>query len=105
MVGILGASIYLDQLAEKMHNITTLPTEVVFYALDTQGRIALHTQQGFIFQEAMNLGSPSLTAAITHMLANPEGVVNYAFAGGQQQAVFRTSPLTGWKYALRYPAQ
>lgn len=105
VIGMLGASVYLDHLVQKIKKITTLPADAVFYALDTQGRIALHTQEGLIFQEAMHLGSPTLAEAVKQMLTNQEGVVSYEFAGGRQKAVYQTSPLTGWKFAIRFPAE
>jgi methyl-accepting chemotaxis protein len=104
-VGMLGASIYLEQLAQQLKKALPLPAGVVFYALDSKGQIALHTQEGLIFQEAMQLGSPTLTKAVKQMLANQEGVVTYDFAGGQQKALYETSALTGWKFAIRFPAQ
>lgn len=53
----------------------------------------------------MHLGSPSLSAAVTHMLATREGVVTYEFEGSQQSAVYQTCPLTGLKFAIRFPAE
>lgn len=105
VVGLLGASVYLDHLVDNIKKIAPLPADAVFYALDAQGRIALHTQEGLIFQEAMQLGSPTLAEAVKQMLANQVGGVTYEFAGGQQQAVYQTSPLTGWKFAIRFPAE
>ena len=104
-VGILGASIYLEKLAQQLKKALPLPPGMVFYALDSKGQIALHTQEGLIFQEATQLGSPSLTAAVKHMLATRDGEVTYEFAGGRQTALFRTSSLTGWKFAIRFPAE
>lgn len=105
VVGMLGASIYLDKLAEQIKTTTPLPKGFVFYALDTKGQIALHTEEERIFQEATQLGSPTLTKAVERMLASRDGVVTYEFEGGQQKAVFQTSSLTGWKFAIRFPAE
>jgi C4-dicarboxylate-specific signal transduction histidine kinase len=104
-IGMLGASIYLEKLAQQLKKAAPLPAGVVFYALDSKGQIALHTQEGLIFQEAVQMGSPTLTEAVKHMLANPEGVVAYEFAGGRQKALFQTSAVTGWKFAIRFPAE
>ena len=105
VIGMLGASIYLEKLAQEIKRAAPMPAGVVFYALDSNGQIALHTQEGLIFQEATQLGGPSLTAAVKHMLANRDGVVTYEFAGGRQTALFQTSALTGWKFAIRFPAE
>ena len=105
VIGMLGASIYLEKLAQQLKKALPLPAGVVFYALDSKGQIALHTQVGLIFQEAAQLGSPSLTAAVKHMLTNRDGVITYEFEGGRQTALFQTSALTGWKFAIRFPAE
>ncbi|MES2467737.1 MAG: cache domain-containing protein [Verrucomicrobiota bacterium] len=102
--GVLGASVYLDKLAQNIKKATPLPDGVVFYALDSKGQVALHSQEERIFQEATQLGSPSLTAAVHRMLADGAGVVTYEFEGRQQKAIFQTSPLTGWKFVIRFPA-
>ena len=104
-VGMLGASIYLEKLAQQLKKASPLPAGVVFYALDSKGQIALHAQEGLIFQEATQLGSPTLTEAIKQMQANREGVVAYEFAGGRQKALFQTSAVTGWKFAIRFPVE
>jgi C4-dicarboxylate-specific signal transduction histidine kinase len=104
-VGVLGASLYLDKLAQHLKNAAPLPDGVVFYALDGKGQIALHTQEGRIFQEAAQLGSPTLTEAVRRMLTTPEGFVSYEFEGTRQKAIYHTSALTGWKFAIRFPAE
>jgi C4-dicarboxylate-specific signal transduction histidine kinase len=103
-VGALGASLYLDKLAQQLKKAAPLPDGVVFYALDGKGQIALHTHEGRIFQEAAQLGSPSLTEAVGRMLTTPEGVVTYEFESARQKAIYHTSALTGWKLAIRFPA-
>ncbi|MGZ5520012.1 MAG: cache domain-containing protein [Limisphaerales bacterium] len=105
VAGVLGASIYLEKLSQKIKKTTPLPDGIVFYALDSKGQIALHSQEGRIFQEATQLGDATLTEAVHQMLAGREGAVTYQFEGRQQKAVFQTSPLTGWKYAIRFPAE
>ena len=77
----------------------------MFYALDPKGQIALHSQEGRIFQESTQLGSPTLTEAVHRMLAGRDGVVTYEFEGRQQKAIFQTSSLTGWKFVIRFPAE
>lgn len=105
VIGILGASMYLDKLAEEIKASTPLPNGFVFFALDTKGQIALHTKEERIFKEAVQLGGPSLGEAVRQMLASRDGVVAYEFEGRQQKAIFQTSPVTGWKFAIRFPAE
>ena len=104
VVGILGASIYLAPLSNQLEKAIPLPADMVFYALDPEGRIALHSQEERVFQEAKLLGGPSLTKAIDQMLKTRDGQVTYDFAGAHQMAVYQTAPLLGWKFAVRFPA-
>lgn len=71
VIGMLGASVYLDKLAQHIKTVIPLPAGVVFYALDSKGQIALHTKQELIFQEATKLGGTTLTAAVQQMLIKP----------------------------------
>lgn len=105
VVGVLGASVYLDKFGQRLAQAVSLPPDMVFYALDSKGRVALHSQKELVFQEAAQLGSPTLSKAVAKMLATPEGEVTYSFAGGEQKAVYQTAPSLGWKFAIRFPAE
>lgn len=58
-----------------------------------------------IFKEATQLGGPSLGDAVHKMLTTQDGEVTYEFEGAQQKAIYKTSKLTGWKFAIRTPAK
>ncbi len=100
--GALGVSVAMEKVADLIDNAIGLPPTVMFYALDARGQIALHRQSNLLFEFATELGSPSLTAAVKEMLAKPSGGVRYEFQGGQHEAIFKRSAITGWVYALRW---
>lgn len=102
VIGAVGASIALEKVATLIENALHLPSQVMFYALDPQGQIALHRESGLLFEFVTDLGSPTLTSAVKEMLAKPEGAVHYEFQGAEREAIFKKSGTTGWIYALRW---
>ena len=102
VIGALGVSIALEKVAAFVEDKIAFPDQVMFYALDGHGEIALHRQSTLLFEFAAQLGSPTLTEAVKEMLAKPEGVVRYEFEGAQRIAIFKRSNATGWVYALRW---
>ena len=102
VIGALGVSMAMEKIAALVDDKIHFPKEVMFYALDRQGQIALHRQSTLLFEFAAQLGSESLTAAVGDMLAKPEGTVRYEFQGAQREAIFIRTQATGWVYALRW---
>ncbi len=102
VIGALGVSVAMEKLAELIDRAIGFPPQVMFYALDARGQIALHRESSLLFEFATELGSPSLTDAVHDMLSRPEGMVRYEFQGAERQAVFKRSAVGGWVYALRW---
>lgn len=101
VIGALGAAIHLDKLSELLVQELRLPQNMVVYAIDgTEGSTALHSMTGLIFADPAKQGSETLRKAVKEMLSKEEGVVTYVFEGNQKTAVFKTSSLTGWRFAL-----
>ena len=101
VIGVLGVSIHLDRLSERLAQELQLPQSMVVYAIDPkQGYVALHSVTKFIFEEPRKTGSETLRMAVKEMLSREEGVVTYDLEGVEQTAVFKASPLTGWRFAL-----
>ncbi len=88
VVGALGASISMEKVADLIDHATGFPPQVMFYALDAHGMIALHREPGLLFEFAPELGGPTLSAAVHEMLAKPEGAVRYEFQGAEREAIF-----------------
>jgi hypothetical protein len=100
VTGALGASLFLDDLSDEISKTTGLPADVIFFALNPQGLTALNSKTERIFQDPTKQGSPSLTKAAREMLSRQEGAATYEFLDQTREIVYRTSPLTGWKFAL-----
>jgi hypothetical protein len=75
VIAALGTSIYLEALNAAISEQIKLPEGMVFYAVTPAGELALHTDAALILE------------------ATPEELDN---------AVFATSDLTGWRFALGY---
>jgi methyl-accepting chemotaxis protein len=100
VTGAVGVSLDAARLAASLDAAIRLPKDVVFYALDGQGRTALHRAGDLIFVFPSDVGSPTLSDAVKTMLSKPEGVVEYAYSGSNKTAVFERSELTGWVFVL-----
>jgi hypothetical protein len=102
VIGAVGATIALENLAAEIERKLAFPEGSVFYALDQKGQTALHRETKRIFEFPGKLGSATLTGAVNEMLAAPQGEIHYEFQGAQRTAIFRKSEVTGWIYALRW---
>jgi hypothetical protein len=100
VIGALGASIYLDSLSTTVVDEMQLPDNMVFYAIDGEGNIALDSDTQVIMQKASDLGSSSFSQAVDEMLSNKEGNTTYELGGMSDTVVYKTSPLTNWCFAL-----
>lgn len=102
VIGALGVSVDMVKVAKSIDEKIGFPSQVMFYALDSHGEIALHRESKLLFEFATKLGSSTLTAAVKTMLSRPEGLVHYQFEGAAREAIFKKSSTTGWVYALRW---
>lgn len=100
VVAALGASVRVRLLSSLVEAQTAMPDELIFYALDPHGRTVLHRDPDRMFEYPSELGDASLKAAVSRILAEPSGVLDYSFGGKPRQAVFNRSALTGWTFVL-----
>ena len=100
VVGGLGASIDLEKLSAAIDAAMELPSDMVFYALDSQGRTTLHRDTARIFEFPSDLGTESLRTAVERMLRSPEGSVVYKFRGAKRTVLFERSDATRWVFVL-----
>jgi hypothetical protein len=99
IVGILGASIFLDQLSATIANEMGMTPGLLFWAIDGRGVIAIHSDPTSIFMEPAKM-SDELKRVQRDMLANDEGTDSYTFRGKKRVVIYRKSPLTGWRYGF-----
>jgi hypothetical protein len=100
IVGAVGASIFLEQFSDLVVKEMNLPDDIVFYALDKDAQTVIHRDTFRVFQHPTQLGNETLAIAITQIMSQPEGSVNYVFQGTNRVAYFHMSPLTGWRIVL-----
>jgi hypothetical protein len=100
VVGAVGASLFLDVLAEQLDSILDLPADEGFFALAPSGLTALHRKTDRHFLDPREQGSESLKQAAEEMLSGSSGEVTYEYENTLKRATYRTSPLTGWKFAI-----
>lgn len=100
VVGVLGASVYLDRLSARLNREMNLDDQIIFYAVDRTGRFALEWDPDLIFVEATNTADVEARRAVKEMLSKQQGVVSYRFRGKERTALFRRSPVTGWWYVF-----
>ncbi|OIO70833.1 MAG: hypothetical protein AUJ58_01880 [Zetaproteobacteria bacterium CG1_02_55_237] len=100
VVGAIGASVFLEVLADQVNAALALPANISFFALAPNGLTALHRKTNREFLDPRDLGSETLKKAANEMLTNPAGVTSYEFDNVTKRAVYRASPLTHWKFAV-----
>lgn len=100
VTGGLGASVDLAELSAMVNRVMALPSDTIFYAIDSQARTALHVEGQNIFAYPSQMGSPTLGDAVQKMLRSPHGSVTYTYNGAPRTVVFTKSNLTGWTFAL-----
>lgn len=102
VIGAIGASLFLDKLSDEIGSALALRPDAAFFSIAPDGLTTLHKKTDRHFLDPRELGSESLKKAATEMLANPSGETSYEFDDVTKKAVYRTSPLTQWKFAITY---
>lgn len=100
MVGAVGASLFLDRLAIQVDSSLALRPDASFFALAPDGLTTLHRKIDRHFLDPRELESETLKTAVNAMLENPAGEITYEYDNVTKTALYKTSPLTGWKFAI-----
>ena len=99
VVGVLGASVYLDQLSAQLNREMALGEDTIFYSFDATPLLALEWDPQLIFVDPFSLG-PEIRAVFEYMLLRDEGTVRYRWSNRWRTAIFRRSTVTGWWYVF-----
>lgn len=99
-VAAVGVSVRARLLSAMMTTHAAMPDDLIFYAIDSTGKTALHRDPDKMFQFPSDMGDPSLAKAVQDILASDGGSVTYSYQGRSRTAVFVRSQLTGWKFVL-----
>jgi methyl-accepting chemotaxis protein len=99
VAGVLGASVYLEQLSTLIKQEMNLDDTVIFYTFDAKPLLGLVWDSGLILVDPTNLGE-AVGDAFREMLTREQGKVTYTFRNIRRTVLYRKSPLTGWWYAF-----
>ena len=99
VVGVLGASVYLDQLSARLNNEMAVGEDMIFYSFDATPLLALEWDPQLIFVDPLSLG-PEIRAVFEYMLSRDEGTIRYRWANRWRTVMFRRSHVTGWWYVF-----
>ncbi len=102
VTGAIGASLFLDKLSEQVGAALALGADATYFALAPDARTTLHKTMDRHFLDPRELGSESLRKAANEMLSNSAGETTYEFDNVMKKAIYRTSPLTQWKFAIAF---
>lgn len=100
VVGVLGASVYLDKLSKQIEKEMAVPPGYIFYSLDKTPIVGLNIDPHVIFLHPLKVKDPQLTKAVREMLSRDSGTVSYRFHGKMRTVYYQKSPVTGWWYAF-----
>lgn len=102
VVGAIGVSIFLERLSEEVDAALGLGKDAAFFALAPNGLTTLHRKTDRHFLDPRELGSESLKQAANEMLTKTSGEVSYDYDQVRKKALYRTSPLTKWRFVLTF---
>jgi len=104
VVGAVGVSLFLDKLSDQVSAVLNLRSDVSFFALAPNGLTTLHRKTDRHFLDPREMGSKALAKAANEMLARTSGKTTYEFDNVKKNAMYRTSALTGWTFAIAFGA-
>lgn len=104
VVGAVGASLFLDRLSEQVGAALDLRAGVAYFAMAPNGLTTLHSRTDRHFLDPRELGSETLRRAANEMLSGTSGIATYVFDDVTKTAIYRTSQLTQWRFALTFNA-
>ncbi len=103
--GAIGASLFLDRLAEQVDAALSLRRDATFFALAPNGLTTLHRRTERHFLDPREMGSETMKRGVNEMLAHDAGETSYVFDNVTKKVIYRTSPLTRWKFAISFSSQ
>lgn len=104
VVGAVGASLFLDKLSDQIGGVLDLRPDAAFFALAPNGLTTLHRKTDRHFLDPRELGSETLKKAANEMLSGTSGKTTYVFDNVTKNAIYRTSALTNWRFAITFSA-
>ncbi len=101
--GILGTSIYLDEMWDFLNDKLIIPQKYDLYAVNTMGITIFDLEtKDHLLDNVLEQTSPTLVAAIKVIINTENGTVTYNWNDKKKTAVYRTSSVTNWRYVISY---
>jgi hypothetical protein len=104
VVGAIGSALFLDKLSDQINAALDLRPDATFFALAPDGLTTLNRKTERHFVDPREVGSETLKNAATEMLSSMSGKTTYDFDNATKNAIYGTSSLTEWKFAIAYSA-
>lgn len=102
VIGAIGASLFLDALSHQVGSALNLRPDTAYFAMAPNGQTTLHSRTDRHFLDPRELGSETLKNAANEMLSGTSGGISYEFDNATKHAIYRTSPITQWKFVLTF---
>jgi hypothetical protein len=96
------ASLFLDKLSEEIGSVLSLRPDAAFFALAPNGQTTFHQKTDRHFLDPRELGSETLKRTANEMLSKNAGESTYFFDNVNKKAIYQTSHLTQWKFAITF---
>jgi len=101
--GILGTSIFLEEMWDFLKNKIVIPLNYDFYAVDTKGITMFDLEtKDHLLENVLEQTSASLVDAIKTIISSENGTVSYIWNEQNKTAIYRTSIITNWRYVISY---
>jgi C4-dicarboxylate-specific signal transduction histidine kinase len=100
VAGAVGASVFLEQLNDRITGLLSLPEDMLFFALAQDGLTALNTVSERLLVNPTEMHDPELTRGKDYIIENKRGVVTYSLGNIPRRVMFVTSQVTGWHFAI-----
>src|SRR5690606_15769814 len=95
VVGAVGASVFLDDLRQRLNRDLALPAGQTWFVIDRDGHTLLDRDPEYILMNVFEQGSASMRTAVHAALQADAGVAQYAL-DGPRQAYHRRLPRMDW---------
>ena len=101
VTGALGASIFLDDLHDKLNLEFALPEKYTWFALNSDGLMMLDDDSDFIFMNALTQGSKSLRDAVSQALKSESGPVQYELDSPRHGNYLKLPHMEWWMFLAK----
>jgi len=103
VVGMLGSSIFLEDLWIDLKNKVDLPEDYDFYAINSKGVTIFDLEsKELLLNDTLEESSTSLVEAVKKIMATENGKVKYSWNEIEKIAIYNKSKMCDWRYVLSF---